>query len=148
MEIIAAYSNNYTKYIIMDFRCCSEWCLHSAHGYYVKDTSPASDDCVAFISPVLIRDFEVSALLMVTDDRPIAARMSVRTRTFFLLRNVETQSQRQPSSCSVATDGSFSGCKAVGQWYRPHTSIYLQCRGEEWVELYLYAPNISSWYSA
>jgi hypothetical protein len=57
--------------------------------YCVQDMSPAYHDCVAFISAVMILDLKVNALEMGMSDRRIGGRISVGTRKFFVLRNVQ-----------------------------------------------------------
>jgi hypothetical protein len=46
----------------------------------------------------------------------------------------------------MGTTGSFPGGKAGGEWSWPLTST--ECRGQEFVELYLHSPNTSSWRGA
>jgi hypothetical protein len=51
-----------------------------------------------------------------------------------------------PNVLPLGTRVFFPGCKTAGAWSWPLTSIY--CRDQEFVELYLYFPNMPSWYGA
>jgi hypothetical protein len=54
----------------------------------------------------------------------------------YLLQNAQSSSGAQPVSYSMGNGGHCHRRKAVRTWSWPLTSI--QCRGYEWLELYLY----------
>jgi hypothetical protein len=57
----------------------------------------------------------------------------------FSLCCVQTSSETHPASYPMGTGGSFPGGKEAGAWSWPLTSV--QCRGQEYVELYVHSPN-------
>jgi hypothetical protein len=64
-----------------------------------------------------------------------AVRFPAGAGNFSLHHLVQTCSGAHPASYIMCTRGSFPGGEAAGTWSWPLTSI--QCRGQEWVELYL-----------
>jgi hypothetical protein len=48
------------------------------------------------------------------DDRTSGVRLLARARKFFLLHHVQTGPGAHPASYTIATGGSFPGCKVAG----------------------------------
>jgi hypothetical protein len=86
------------------------------------------------------------ALGYVLDYRSSGVRFPPGAGNFSFHRQVQNGSWAHPASYPMGTRCSFPGGKAAGAWSWPLTSI--SCRGQEWVELYLYYSNTSSWRGA
>jgi hypothetical protein len=113
----------------------------------------------SMILPVVLYGYEIWSLHLRNEQEPWslspysaglrAGRSGSRVRfpagagNLSLHHRVQNGSGAHPASYPMVTRDSFRGGKEAGAWSWPITSI--QCRGQEWVELYLHSPNTPSW---